>query len=557
MRLVPVRAAVLGALFAAIITLPGLGNGTLWDNSETVYGEVAREVLLTHDWVVMHANGAAWFVQPPLYFWIGAAFSMLLHVGPLALRLPSALATIAIGGMTGYAVSRQAGTRAGVFASVVLSTSLMQVVVGRLAIMDALLDLAVALTIFWWFRALQTGRDRYFVYGWIAAAFGFLAKGPVAPVIALLVVGAYALWNRRSEPTPLPSWRGWLVGLAAFLAIVAPWFAALYARSGAHALIVMIGHYTIGRFTGIIENQAGPWWYYLPVVICGFFPWIAFLPVGLWWGGRGLRLGTLEPEVARSMRLAIAWAVMPLLFFSFAQTKLPNYIALEFPALAVVVGLYLDRAARKGISRAALVSAATVPIFIGLMAVAISIFVRDNKFGSAVGTLLPVLIVVGATIFTGAVATAVLLAQKRFSGWAPYGLGIAMLVAFDVMVLFGLPQAEGFKPVPALAAAIDAQRYPGDIVAIQSMPGSNALLFYTAPKVYVLTAPDVTHSRDGVLARAVICAAPRVFVVAPAKRPAFDPTYGRTRRIVARSGRAVLFLYAGPRCSGKPDPRIT
>jgi 4-amino-4-deoxy-L-arabinose transferase-like glycosyltransferase len=544
----PARAAIIGSIVAALITLPGLGAGTLWDNSETAYGEVAREVLLSHDWIVMHLNGSPWFVQPPLYFWIAAAFSMLLKVGPLALRLPAALATVGIGGVTGYAVSRQAGTRAGVFASVVLSTSLMQAVVGRLAIMDALLDLAVALTVFWWFRALQTGRDRYFVYGWIAAGFGFLAKGPVAPVIALLVIAVYAWWNRRAETTALPSWRGWVVGLVAFLAIVAPWFVALYERSGGHALILMMGHYTIGRYTGVIENQSGPWWYYLPVTIVGFFPWVAFLPVALWWAVRGLRTTTLAPEIARLMRLAVAWIVVPLLFFSCAKTKLPNYIALEMPAMALAVGLYLDYVARKGVNRAALISAATVPIFIGVMAVAIAIFVSDNKFASAASALLPVLIVVGAIIFTGAVATAILLMRDRFTIIAPYGLGIAMLLAFDLLVLLGLPQAEAFKPVPALAAAIDAQRYPGDVVAIQSIPGSNALLFYTAPKVYVLTAPDVKRSLDGVLARDVICSASRVFVVAPATRPPFDPTYGRERRIIARSGRAVLFLYTGPGC---------
>ncbi|MDB5093226.1 MAG: hypothetical protein JWO85_1327, partial [Candidatus Eremiobacteraeota bacterium] len=41
MRSVPARAALLGALFAALVTLPALGTGTLWDNSETAYGEVA------------------------------------------------------------------------------------------------------------------------------------------------------------------------------------------------------------------------------------------------------------------------------------------------------------------------------------------------------------------------------------------------------------------------------------------------------------------------------------------------------------------------------------
>ena len=59
----PVRAALLGVIVAALITLPGLGVGTLWDNSETAYGEVAREILLTHDWIVMHLNGSPWFVS--------------------------------------------------------------------------------------------------------------------------------------------------------------------------------------------------------------------------------------------------------------------------------------------------------------------------------------------------------------------------------------------------------------------------------------------------------------------------------------------------------------
>ncbi len=116
------RAAWIGAVVAALITLPGLWVGTLWDNSETAYGEVAREILLRHDWVVMHLNGVPYFVQPPLYFWLGAALASVMGPTAFALRLPSAFATIALGAFTGYAVARQAGTRVGVYSAVVLST---------------------------------------------------------------------------------------------------------------------------------------------------------------------------------------------------------------------------------------------------------------------------------------------------------------------------------------------------------------------------------------------------------------------------------------------------
>ena len=372
-------AATIGAVVAALITVPGLWVGTLWDNSETAYGEVAREILLTHDWIVMHLNGVPYFVQPPLYFWLAAAFALVFGPTAFAMRLPSALATIALGAFTGYAVARQAGTRVGVYAAVILSTCLMQAVIGRLAIMDALLDLTVAMTIFWWFRSLETGRGRYAVYGWIAAAAGFLAKGLVAPVVALLVIGTFYLWDRRAEGARAPAWRGWIGGGLLFLALVAPWPLALVAHFKLFPLEKFIGEYTIGRYTGVIENQSGPLWYYLPVVILGFFPWIAFLPMAIVYGVRSLRDAATDPQIARIVRLAFVWMVMPLIFFSFARTKLPNYVALEFPALALVTALYFEAVARKGGTRSAVISAATVPFTIGALAFAIALFTRNNR----------------------------------------------------------------------------------------------------------------------------------------------------------------------------------
>jgi 4-amino-4-deoxy-L-arabinose transferase-like glycosyltransferase len=549
----PAAAAFVGAVVAALVTLPALGAGTLWDNSETAYGEVAREILLTHDWLVMHSNGLPYFVQPPLYFWIAALFASVLGTGTFALRLPSALATIFMGGATGYTVARQAGTRAGIYASVILSSCLMQAVIGRLAIMDALLDLAVTLTIFAWFRGLQTGRGREIVYGWIAAAFGTLAKGPVALVIALLVIVPFALWNRRRETLSAPPARAWAIGAIVFCAIVAPWPLLVVARYGTAPVAQLIGHYTVGRYTGVIENQSGPIWYYLPVVFLGFFPWIAFLPMALVYGIRGLRAGTQRaPEDARLLRLGFVWAVVPLLFFSFARTKLPNYIALEFPALALLTALYFEAVTRKGGTRSAAISAATVPIAIGALALAIFIFSRNNKLTADVTVAIPGFLAMAAAIFAGSVLTALLAAREGTVRAAPYALAAATLVAMDAMAIAVLPHAEAYKPIPRLAAIIDRKREPGDRVAIQDVSGANALLFYTRPPVEELASPG-DRDDDALDPRRAICAAKRIWVIAPAIRPSYDPTYGRTRRLVAVDAKAALFLYEGPRCRPRED----
>ena len=545
----PTRVALTGAAIAALLTLPGLGNGTLWDNSETAYGEVAREILLFHDAVVMHLNGEPWFVQPPLYFWIAALFAKLLGVGTLAFRLPAALATIAMAAMTGYAIARNAGERAGLFGTVVLSTSLMQAIVGRLAIMDALLDLAVAMTIFWWYRALQTGRGRYFYFGTIAAALGFLAKGPVAPVIALLVIVPYYVWERRAQPLILPNARAWFASAALFAAIVLPWLCAVAARGGVESVVQLIGHYTFGRYTGTIENQAGPLWYYVPVLILGFFPWVAFLPAAIIYGINQLNGRAADDGHRSQIRLALVWIIVPFVFFSLAKTKLPNYIALELPGLALLVALYFDSIVLRYRRRSLMISAAAIPVTIGLLAVAIRIFSHNNKLTADVTQLQGDLIAVGALMLLGSLVTAVLFAIERTARYGPHALGAGTFAGIFVLGVVALPHAERFKPIPRLAAEIQAQRRDGDLVATQGVPGENALIFYTLPHVHAISSPDDVHPVGLETPRSVICSRARVFLVTHKIDPQHDPWYGRHHALVATDENDALYLFDGPRCA--------
>jgi len=542
MRFVPVRAAVLGAVFAALITLPGLGNGTLWDNSETVYGEVAREVLLTHDWVVMHVNGAEWFVQPPLFFWIAALCAKVFGVTAFALRLPAALATIAMGGALGYATARVAGTRAGTVAAIVLSTSLMQAIVGRLAIMDALLDLCVVIAILCWFRAFAEGRPVAFLCGTLAVALGTLVKGPVAPVIVVLVIALWLVWERRSGATvALPAPLTLLAACALFVVVTAPWFVLEAVRVGPTAASELIGHYTIGRYTGVIENQRGPWWYYVPVLILGFFPWIAFVPaaVGPVLDAARTRAGSLE-------RLALTWTIVPLVFFSFAQTKLPNYIALMLPAMAIVVALWFERVAQASDRRAAIVSALTIPLFLGALGIAIVIFIRNNHFENATAVIGPQVEILGGLMLAGSLVTVAAVAARGWNWLAPYLLGATSGALVLFIAFVAEPAAETLKPIPPLARIIQAQRAPGSTVGVRGVSGTYGLIFYTAP-------PVVTLEEDNSDFRTGICAISDLYLVTRiADLPVLAQLVAAQGRQSATIGQArgVAVLHIdGPRCA--------
>ena len=551
MRFVPTRAALLGALFAAIVTLPGLGNGTLWDNSETAYGEVAREILLTHDWVVMHLNGHPWFVQPPLYFWVAALFAAALGAGELAMRLPAALATIAMGAASGYATARIAGGRAGTVAAIVLSTSLMQAIVGRLAIMDALLDLLVTAAILWWFRALEPlepealdvgKRSTAFLLGAVALGLGMLTKGPVAPVIVVLVVGPWLAWERRAGSGAVMPRPATLVAAAGlFLVVTLPWFVLQAVHVGPGATRELIGHYTIGRYTGVIENQRGPWWYYVPVIILGFFPWIAFVPVAL-----GHTAALARTRAGAFARLALVWAAVPVVFFSFAQTKLPNYVALVLPALAIAVALWFERF-RAGADRwPGVVSAATIPLCVGALGFAMEAFIRTNRLEMVSSVVGPEFEVLAVAMLAGSIMTLVAMTQPRWSAVAPYVLGATAGALVLFIALVAEPAAETFKPIPVFAREIGRLRTSHSVVALRSVSGGNSIVFYTEPGVISLDDADADFVR-------LICHDPDVFVVTRARdADALARTaaaHGRRAGVLARRSSDALLRIDGPGCA--------
>ena len=228
----------------------------------------------------------------------------------------------------------------------------------------------------------------------------------------------------------------------------------------------------------MIENQTGPFWYYIPVVILGFFPWIAFVPVAAAAAWREAR----KPDGAFA-RLALVWTIVPFAFFSFANTKLPNYIAMVLPALAIVVALWFERMRNGADRRAAVISALTIPVFIGCVAFAIGVFSRTNRLDVDLAAVNKQLVFLGVAMLIGSVLTVVAIARRRTAQWSPYVLALTSggLVLF--IALIAEPAAEPLKPMPPIARTIDAGRKPGDTIAIGGVSGGNGLIFYTAPPV--------------------------------------------------------------------------
>ena len=454
-------------LFIAAMYFVRLGAGSLWDNSEPQYGEIVKEMLRSGDWLTLHKDLQPWFIHPPLWFWAAGASATMFGLDEFSLRLPSAVFGVLSCWVTLVAGRRLYGNAAGVTAALALGSSLMFLVLSRLAVQDAMLVFAIALATFWGYFALRDHDARALWIAAIAGAAGTMIKGPVAVVLPALSLIVWAAWSKR--------WRAfaglpWIGAVALYVVLAGAWFAVETAVNGTHFLYAYFGLSNVSRFLSPFENQPGPPWYYVPVLVLGFFPFIAFVPAAF---ARAWRSRSDDG------RFLLASFAVTFVFFSVAQTKLPNYIALAFAQLAVLVGETIGAAVEQRSMMPLRRSLSVLVVAIVLVAIAIVVYGRAHN-SAQLAELWPALtllgwLVVPIALLTFAAATA--LARPWI---VPAGLA-AMMGAFIAVVAFiALPQIEAqSKPMKAMAGDVMRVWRPGDRICFDGVKQGFSLDYYT------------------------------------------------------------------------------
>jgi 4-amino-4-deoxy-L-arabinose transferase-like glycosyltransferase len=220
----------------------------------------------------------------------------------------------------------------GLLAGLVLITSPGVVAAGHFANPDALLLACTTATLaLFWDDYARGGR------GWMAgvgicAGLGVLAKGPVGFVLPAGI--AFLFLALRGELRRLLDIRVLGLILAAVL-VAGPWYGWVAAETRGVWVREFFMVHNLKRASGVMENHSGPFFYYLLVLMPGLLPWSLFLGPTVWQSWKDRR----DPAVL----FLLVWAGVYLLFFSVAQTKLPNYVLPAYPALALLVGRYLER----------------------------------------------------------------------------------------------------------------------------------------------------------------------------------------------------------------------
>jgi 4-amino-4-deoxy-L-arabinose transferase-like glycosyltransferase len=326
--------------FCGFLFFFGLNYIGLIGADEPRYAQVAREMLARHDWITPTLGGEAWLEKPPLYYWQAMMSYRVFGASDWAARIPSALdATIMVVAI--YLFLRRFRPAFQLDGALIAASCAAVIGYGRAASTDMPLAATFTMALLAWYGWCESGRKIYLAAFYFMLALATLAKGPVAPVLAALIIVIFAASQRDFRILRRSLW---LPGIALFLVVALPWYVLVQVRNPDFFRVFIVEH-NFARFGTNLYHHPEPFWYFLPVTLLGLLPWTVFVVAAMvetvraWWSG-GKSLSDSSDALNGFLLISI---LAPVVFFSISQSKLPGYILPGIPALALLLAEYIRR----------------------------------------------------------------------------------------------------------------------------------------------------------------------------------------------------------------------
>lgn len=472
------------------ISFFGLGSVKLFDVDEAVFSEATKEMVQNGDWITPTYNGANRYDKPVLFYWLMAVSYKLFGINEFAARFPSAVAGVLLCITLFLFLYRVSGPVSAMSAVMALASSVYYFVYSHSAVTDMSLTLFITLSVICFYVSVS-GRETSGAVVWghlgfyLFSSLAFLTKGLIGIVFPFAIALIYLTITEKGSGAGrifkrIFSFKGALL----FIIVSGPWYTAEFSANGMEFIRQFFIKHHFVRYTGVISGHSGPFYYYIPVIIIGLLPWIAFLPQGIKTAlndgrVRGIirrcKPATDEiPEMqSHSVELfALVWFSVIFLFFSFSTTKLPNYILGSLPAAAILIA--------SGMSANSIKSRRYSHIFIVVITGAVAAgllaaprFLAKAGINDTGWTTLPALIMVAVSITS---------LYSVFSGRTLYPVIAAMMAAFIISL--------SATALPLAAEQLQGTLYKFSIYAKENLGADGRLITYRLNKPSVVFYAD-------------------------------------------------------------------
>jgi len=461
--------AIIFLAFSIFFLLYGLtpifgGDGLgLVGADEPRYAQIAHEMLVRFDsahslkerlsaCVTPYLYGRPWLEKPALYYWRAMFLFQDFGVHDWSARLPSTTFAFIMAGLIYLHMRR---FRPGGHLDAALITVACAGIMGfaRGASTDMQMAAPLAIGLLGWYAWYETG-SKFWLYDiYFFTGLATLAKGPVAPFLAIVIIAAFAFLRKEWQILYRSLW--W-PGVVLYFAMVLPWFIAVQHQNPTFFREFFLEH-NLERFATDRYQHNQPFWYYLVVMVLALMPWsviaVRALVDGVQtslaeWRLRHSRAGKPLPTRPGDAfpEFLVLWSLIPVVFFSFSQSKLPGYILPAIPPITILTGDYLFRHRRPGLNFWILLGHAVVCGAMTMTVLLLPWFVSH-------GPQMPPVRALGAAMLAAVGAAFLILVVTRGFGVARlrhatcWILVVLVLFLYGVGPFFGIPAINSTKRV--------------------------------------------------------------------------------------------------------------
>jgi 4-amino-4-deoxy-L-arabinose transferase-like glycosyltransferase len=442
------------AIWAAvcwIVVFWKLGAPALMDPDEAHYAELTREMLRAGNWMMPLLDGLPYIDKPVLFHWLQGLAIAMLGETETAMRLPSAVAAVALFWTTRWTGAHLFDHRIATRAWLMLATLPLTFMLGSIGVFDMVFTaflfgaIAVALV------AALRSRPRLQYLSYVLLGLAVMTKGPVALVLAggFFLVG---LACGRECRTALLSLR-WVAGAAISVVLSLPWFLWMYYALGWHFVhqYVLAGNLYYVTQPQSFSNRAFNHTLYVSTFLAGFFPWSIVVLGGALDTVRRRRAAIKTPP---EEILLWAWVGVVFVFFSLARFKVDRYVYPAAPACCLLAARAWMSVSRFRSDIAVArdnVFARWSVIVLGIVLVTAGVVAGFSIFDLGLDLPRAAVVIPISLAAAGLVMEATILRSRAVSPTLFGAVVAVLLVVYACVLTMGLPLLERARPTAATA----------------------------------------------------------------------------------------------------------
>lgn len=340
--------AICALIFLLICRIISICFIPLNDVSEARYGEIARKMLETGNWVTLfHEYHVPFWAKPPLSTWLSAGSMSVLGVNEFAVRLPGLLLSLGILWLVWDLAKKQSGHVVAMLSVLILAGTLYFFLDAGTVMTDPALIFCTTLVLVSFWHAVVEQRTNWSYVFFIGSGLGLLAKGPIAPVLCGMPIFFWVLWRNQWRNL----WRRlpWIKGSGLMLLIALPWYLWAEVRTPGFLNYFFVGEHfhrfvtpgwTGDKYGFAHQEHWGMIWVFAAM---GIFPWC--LLGARWFVTYRKSLPNLfRGDTDGWLGYLFLCTVVPLFFFSFSSNIIYTYVFPCLPFFALFFTEYWVRA---------------------------------------------------------------------------------------------------------------------------------------------------------------------------------------------------------------------